>query len=71
MQRLLYVISFTSDIELSKRFYRDGLGLTVGTDTPFWVDFAGDGAGLALLAMSRARSARSSCASRPRTSRRR
>jgi catechol 2,3-dioxygenase-like lactoylglutathione lyase family enzyme len=52
MQRLLYVISFTSDLELSKKFYRDGLGLTVGTDTPFWVDFAGDGAGLALLAMS-------------------
>jgi lactoylglutathione lyase len=52
MQRLLYVISFTTDIEASKKFYRDGLGLPIGTDTPFWVDFAGDGAGLALLAMS-------------------
>src|SRR5882672_257052 len=52
MRRLLYVISFTSQIEASKRFYRDVLGLEVGTDSPYWVDFATDGAGLALLAVN-------------------
>jgi len=52
MRRLLYVISFTSQIEASKRFYHDVLGLEVGTDSPYWVDFATDGAGLALLAVN-------------------
>ena len=52
MRKLLYVISFTSEIEVSKRFYRDILGLEVGTDSPYWVDFATDGVGLALLAVN-------------------
>lgn len=52
MRRLLYVISFTSQIEESKRFYRDILGLKVGTDSPYWVDFTTEGTGLALLAVN-------------------
>ena len=51
MKRLLHVVSFTSDLALSKRFYRDGLGLTVGADTPFMVNFSTDGAGLVLLSV--------------------
>ena len=50
MRRLLHVISFTSDLEASKAFYRDVLGLTVAADTPFMVNFATDGGGLMLLA---------------------
>ena len=52
MKRLLHVVSFTSDLALSKRFYRDGIGLTVGADTPFMVNFSSDGAGLVLLAVA-------------------
>ncbi len=50
MKRLLHVISFTTDIERSKAFYRDGVGLSVGANTPFMVNFAHDG-GLVLLAV--------------------
>jgi catechol 2,3-dioxygenase-like lactoylglutathione lyase family enzyme len=52
MRRLLHVISFTTDLEQSKRFYRDGIGLSVGADTPFMVNFSTDGTGLVLLAVS-------------------
>ena len=52
MRRLQHVISFTSDIAKSRDFYRDAIGLTVVADTPFMVNFATDGTGLMLLAMS-------------------
>ena len=51
MKRLLHVVSFTTDIEASKRFYRDAMGLSLGADTPFMVNFSTDGAGLMLLAV--------------------
>src|SRR5436309_2721405 len=52
MKRLLNVISFTGDLERSKAFYRDGLGLPVAADTPLMVSFAPDGVGLVLLAVN-------------------
>lgn len=39
MNRLLYAITFTSDIEEMKRYYRDALGLPVDSETPYWVSF--------------------------------
>lgn len=51
MKRLLHVVSFTHDLETTKRFYRDTIGLSVGADTPFMVNFSTDGTGLVLLAM--------------------
>ena len=51
MKRLLHVVSFTSDLESSKRFYRESIGLVPGADTPFMVNFATDGVGLVLLAV--------------------
>ena len=51
MQRLLHVVSFTTDMATSRRFYRDAMGLGVGADTPFMVNFSHDGAGLMLLAV--------------------
>lgn len=51
MKRLLHVVSFTTDIEASKRFYRDAMGLSLGADTPFMANFSTDGAGLMLLAV--------------------
>jgi len=52
MRRLQHVISFASDIAKSRDFYRDAIGLTVVADTPFMVNFATDGTGLMLLALS-------------------
>jgi lactoylglutathione lyase len=39
VERLKYVIAFTSDIEEMKTFYRDRVGLAVGSESAFWVDF--------------------------------
>jgi predicted enzyme related to lactoylglutathione lyase len=51
MRKLLHIVSLTSDIEQSKRFYRDGIGLTVAVDTPFMANFSTGGAGLVLVAV--------------------
>lgn len=51
MNRLLYAIAFTSNIDEMKRFYRDQIGLGVSTDSPYWVSFESPGAGFALLAV--------------------
>ena len=52
--KLLHVIAFTPDIDRMKEFYRDGLGLRVASESPYWVSFeSGNGGGsLALLAIS-------------------
>jgi lactoylglutathione lyase len=42
------VILLVSDIERSKRFYRDVLGLKIKYETPEWVEFFKEGAVLAL-----------------------
>ena len=52
MRRLLHLVTFTADLEQSKQFYRDGLGLEATADTPFMVNFSTDGVGLILLALS-------------------
>lgn len=51
MDRLLYVIAFTTEFEEMKRFYRDQVGLETGQDNPFWVDFRTTGARFALMAV--------------------
>src|SRR2546428_9663109 len=51
MRKLLHIVSLTTDIEQSKRFYRDGIGLTVAVDTPFMANFSTGGAGLVLVAV--------------------
>jgi catechol 2,3-dioxygenase-like lactoylglutathione lyase family enzyme len=67
MNRLLYVIVLTPDLERMKRFYQDAVGLDVVVDSPAFVSFNTGGASLALIAIPR-RSARSSCASTATTS---
>jgi predicted enzyme related to lactoylglutathione lyase len=52
MRRLLYVVSFTTDLDQTKRFYRDGIGLSIGADTPFMANFGSEGTGLVLLAVN-------------------
>jgi len=42
------VILLVSDVERSKRFYRDVLGLKIKYETPEWVEFLKEGAVLAL-----------------------
>jgi predicted enzyme related to lactoylglutathione lyase len=51
MERLLYVIAFTHDIEAMKRFYRDTVGLEPAADSPAFVSFDTGGASLALVAV--------------------
>ena len=51
MERLLYVIAFTHDIEPMKRFYRDTVGLEPAVDSPAFVSFDTGGASLALIAV--------------------
>ena len=51
MKRLLHVVSFTTELDASRQFYRDAMGLRPGADTPFMVNFSTDGAGLMLLAV--------------------
>jgi predicted enzyme related to lactoylglutathione lyase len=53
MNRLLFVMPFTSDIEDMKKFYRDAVGLTVLNESPFFVQFEsrGEGTSFALLAV--------------------
>jgi catechol 2,3-dioxygenase-like lactoylglutathione lyase family enzyme len=51
MSRLLYAIAYTHDLGKSKAFYRDRVGLTPGSQSPFWVDFGTRGAAFALLAV--------------------
>jgi catechol 2,3-dioxygenase-like lactoylglutathione lyase family enzyme len=52
MDRLMYVIVFTPEIERMKAFYRDGMGLEVASETPYFVSFGTGGASLALMALS-------------------
>jgi predicted enzyme related to lactoylglutathione lyase len=51
MDRLMYVIAFTHDLDRLKTFYRDVMGLEITTDTPGFVSFGTGGASLALLAV--------------------
>lgn len=51
MNRLMYFILFTPDIERMKRFYRDDLGFEPTSESPFFVSFNTGGASLALMAM--------------------
>jgi predicted enzyme related to lactoylglutathione lyase len=54
MNRLLYVIALTPDLERMKRFYQDAVGLDVVVDSPAFVSFNTGGASLALIAIPRA-----------------
>jgi predicted enzyme related to lactoylglutathione lyase len=51
VDRLLYVIVFTTDLGGTTRFYRDQLGLEVAQDTPYWVDYRTGGARLGTMAV--------------------
>jgi len=51
MNRLMYLIVFTHDIDAMKRFYRDDLGFETTSESPFFVSFNTGGASLALMAM--------------------
>jgi catechol 2,3-dioxygenase-like lactoylglutathione lyase family enzyme len=51
MNRLLYVITFTSAMERMKSFYRESMGFEVVADSPYWVSFGTGGASLALMAI--------------------
>lgn len=53
MNRLLYCIAFTTDIEKMKEFYRDAIGLEVEQDGQFFCRLGGaGGASLGLLAVA-------------------
>ena len=49
MNRLGFVIAFTSDIEGMKQFYRDRIGLAVRSESPFFVEFGTGPASFSLL----------------------
>lgn len=51
MNRLLYVITFTSAMERMKSFYAETMGFEVVADSPYWVSFGTGGASLALMAI--------------------
>src|SRR5437867_3739484 len=51
VNRLLYCMAFTTDVEQMKVFYRDGIGLPIASESPFFVQFGTNGASLALLAI--------------------
>ena len=46
--RLSYTIVFVSDMKRSVAFYRDTMDLPLRFETPYWTEFATDGATLAL-----------------------
>lgn len=48
--RLNYAIVFVSDMKRAVSFYRDVLGLPLKFESPGWIEFATDGATLALHA---------------------
>jgi lactoylglutathione lyase len=48
MQKIDYVIVMVSDMKRSVEFYRDALGLPLKFESPFWTEFATEGATLAL-----------------------
>ena len=48
MRKLAYSIVFVSDMKRSVEFYRDVLGLPLKFESPFWTEFATEGATLAL-----------------------
>lgn len=52
MNRLMYVIVFTPDLEGMKSFYRDDMGFEVISESQFFASFATGGASLALMALS-------------------
>jgi len=54
MKRLLHVISFTTDLESSVQFYREGLGLSLGAHSQYMADFSTGGTGLVVLAVHEA-----------------
>jgi catechol 2,3-dioxygenase-like lactoylglutathione lyase family enzyme len=51
MNRLLYVITFTSAMDRMRSFYREVMGFEAVMDSPYWVTFGTGGASLALLAV--------------------
>jgi predicted enzyme related to lactoylglutathione lyase len=51
VDRLLYVIVFTTDLEGTTRFYRDQLGLELAQDGPYWRDYRTGGARLGTMAV--------------------
>lgn len=51
MNRLMYVIVLTPDLESMKSFYRDDMGFDVMSQSQFFASFATGGASLALMAM--------------------
>jgi lactoylglutathione lyase len=53
VNRLLYVMPYTHDMEEMKRFYRDGIGLEIRNESQFFVDFESGsrGASFALIAI--------------------
>ncbi|MGH7740914.1 MAG: VOC family protein [Candidatus Eiseniibacteriota bacterium] len=52
MNRLMYVIIFTPDLDNMKSFYRDDMGFDLTTDSQVFAAFATGGASLALMALS-------------------
>ncbi len=48
--RLNYAIVFVSDMQRSIAFYRDTVGLPLRFESPYWTEFATEGATLALHA---------------------
>jgi predicted enzyme related to lactoylglutathione lyase len=51
VDRLLYVIVYTTDLAATTRFYRDRLGLESAQDNSHWVDYRTGGARLATMAI--------------------
>ena len=51
MNRLMYVIVFTPDLEGMKSYYRDDMGFELTSDSQFFASFATGGASLALMAV--------------------
>ncbi len=52
--RVNYVIVFVADMTRSLAFYRDVIGLPLRFESPYWTEFATEGATLALHAGSNA-----------------
>ena len=51
MDRLMYLIILTHDIDRMRTFYKEGLGFETTSDSPFFVSFNTGGASLALIAV--------------------
>ena len=51
MDRLLYVIVYTTDLQATTRFYRDQIGLEPVQENPHWIDYRTGGARLGTMAV--------------------